>query len=142
MDMSNSKPLAGIRQARDDQVKPLAQQGRVGPSNKTEAAGQDSMTDDSLGNAEGQKDKAGETASQPSTANQSSLILLMEQLSGTVESGNTRLAIEVDYNSMQPRFLLLHKQTGEVLRLIPEKEFLPLLRELTQKAGVLVDKRV
>ncbi len=54
--------------------------------------------------------------------------------------GTTRLAIDVDENTNEPQFLVLNKDTGEVLRRIPEDEFFERLRQLALDGGLLFDQ--
>lgn len=56
--------------------------------------------------------------------------------------GETRLAIEVDEETNESRFLILSKSTGEVLRAIPSEDILPLLRDAFNQHGAIVNRRV
>ncbi len=57
-------------------------------------------------------------------------------------TGTARVVIDVDEKTSQMSFLLVDKDNGDVLHKIPEAEFLPLLRDLVDRGGLMVDRQL
>lgn len=83
-------------------------------------------------------------AAQTQTKDASALAEFVRELSRKAGApGTTRLAIDVDEESNESRFLILNKETGEVLKQIPADDVLPMLRDkLSANNGLLVNRRV
>ena len=77
------------------------------------------------------------------TRDQSTLADMIRRLTRNAGAvGETRLAIDVDEETNESRFLILSKSTGEVLRTIPSEDVLPLLRHALNQHGAMVNRRV
>ena len=56
--------------------------------------------------------------------------------------GYTDVSIEVDRESRDATFLIHDKETGELLRRVPEDEALTIAAKLSDSTGILVDRKV
>ncbi|MCC6673052.1 MAG: flagellar protein FlaG [Planctomycetes bacterium] len=55
---------------------------------------------------------------------------------------DTLLRIEIDTETEEPLFLVVHKESGRILRRIPTQDALPVLQELKDLAGFLLDEEM
>lgn len=69
---------------------------------------------------------------------------LRERFSALAEEArlptNTRLSIDFDSETNEARFRVVNKDTGDVIREIPEPEFVDLLRRVERQSGLVDDE--
>jgi flagellar protein FlaG len=53
---------------------------------------------------------------------------------------NARLSIDVDSDTNEARFRVINKSSGDVIRQIPEEEFVELLRRIESREGLIDDE--
>ena len=149
MDLSNSKPVDDGRPLRAPQPKPVeaAPSGSVDPT-----AARSSEAPEAEGPLGSSRSEAGSTRD-PAAENQTkdlqsrdqvakhSLAALIKELTKDLDIPlNTELSIEVDDESQEPRFLVRHKETGEIVREIPMDETRSTLQRLGRPVGNLLDR--
>jgi len=150
MDISNTKPLDDSRGPKDAPHRPATEHKREVGQNTAAEAQAPSEAPDSGGviaasHAEGgtvrdaaEPRQSGDHAATTSRLNQ--LVDSLRQQTGF--EGTARVAIDVDEKTSQMSFLLVDKDKGDVLHRIPENEFLPLLRDLVDRGGLMVDREL
>src|SRR6056297_970104 len=62
---------------------------------------------------------------------------LMDKVQKYVESFNTRLSFSVDKESQRPIIYVIDKETNEVIRQIPPKKMLKLIKNLEEIRGLI-----
>lgn len=67
---------------------------------------------------------------------------LMDKVQKYVESFNTRLSFSVDKESQRPIIYVIDKETNEVIRQIPPKKMLKLIKNLEEIRGLIFQGKV
>lgn len=76
-------------------------------------------------------------------ATDSELSRMIAQLSREARRpGNSRLSIEIDQENDMTRFLVIHRETGDVLKEIPEVDLNEVIRNRPEIQSILVDRRL
>ncbi len=150
MDISNTRPLDDSRGPKDAPQRPASEHQREVGQNTSADAQAPSQVPDSDGviassHIEGGsiRDAAEPKQTKDHSAGTSRLSQLVESLrQQTGFEGTARVAIDVDEKTSRMSFLLVDKDNGDVLHKIPESEFLPLLRDLVDRGGLMVDRQL
>lgn len=150
MDISNTSPLDDSRGRKDAPQRPASEHAREVGQNTSAQAQAPSETPDSDGvvasshvEAATVRDATEPKQSRDHAAAASRLNQLVESLrQQTGFTGTARVAIDVDDKTSQMSFLLVDKDNGDILHRIPESEFLPLLRDLVDRGGLMVDREL
>lgn len=150
MDISNTKPLDDSRGPKEAQQRPASEHEREVGQNTSADAQAPSEAPDSGGvvaasHVEGGtiRDAVEQKQSRDHAATTSRLNQLVESLrQQTGFTGTARVAIDVDEKTSQMSFLLVDKENGDVIHRIPESEFLPMLRDLVDRGGLMVDRQL
>ncbi|MHC4515684.1 MAG: flagellar protein FlaG [Planctomycetota bacterium] len=150
MDISNVKPLDDSRGPKDAPQRPTGEHEReVGqntaadaqpPSQAPEAGGVVASSHAQGGSI---RDAADQQQTKDHAAAASRLAEFVEAMrQETGFEGTVRLAIDVDENTSATSFLLMDKDSGAVLRTVPDTEFVPLLRDLADRSGLMLDREL
>jgi uncharacterized FlaG/YvyC family protein len=150
MDISNTSPLDDAKGPKDAPQRPASEHEREVGQNTAAEAQAPNETPDSDGvvassHVEGAtvRDASEPKQSGDYAAAASRLSQLVESLrQQTGFEGTARVAIDIDEKTSHMSFLLVDKDKGSVLHRIPEDEFLPLLRDLVDRGGLMVDREL
>jgi len=142
MDISNSKPIDDVRAPRDLQPQSGRQNGQAaGPTAASETPSIQPDAEGPLGASTVQNAETQDPAQQKQFRDR--LADLVERLNEARDEaglpGDTEISIEVDQQSRETRFLVVDRESGEVIRRIPDEELKELLREAARNglAGVI-----
>jgi uncharacterized FlaG/YvyC family protein len=149
MDISNTRPLDDLRGPKDAAQRPATEHQRevlntsAGAQAPSQAPDSDGVIASSHIEGGSIRDAAEPKQTKDHSAGMSRLSQLVESLrQQTGFEGTARVAIDVDEKTSQMSFLLVDKDSGDVLHKIPEAEFLPLLRDLVDRGGLMVDRQL
>lgn len=67
---------------------------------------------------------------------------VVEEVNKIVEKFNSRVSFSVDPDTKKTMILVRDKETGEVIRQIPAKEMLDLMKKMEEIAGIIYSGRV
>lgn len=67
---------------------------------------------------------------------------VVEKVNKIVEKFNSRVSFSVDPDTKKTMILVRDKETGEVIRQIPAKEMLDLMKKMEEIAGIIYSRRV
>ncbi len=145
MDISNVKPFDNSKDPRQAPQRPTGEHERqVGESTSgdaqppSELPDSDGVTGSSHAEGGSIRDTADPKQTKDHAAATSRLAEFVEALRDKSGApGTTRLAIDVDEQTYDTTFLVVDKDSGQVVREISDKEFLPLLRELVDGGGLM-----
>jgi uncharacterized FlaG/YvyC family protein len=119
---------------------PKTSQGQI--DSKVESPSETPDSGGVLASSQVESGELRDAAAQHETKDRNSLAEAIQRVTSEAGLvGQTRLAIDVDETTNESRFLILSKETGQILRTIPNEDILPVLRELTQHSGALMDRR-
>lgn len=141
MDLYKIRPIEDQRLVKDQPLKAAPQQDRA-PVRSAEPASEQPREGGVTATPENQ---AGETRDATTEARiRERIAKRREVLEEFARYANvppeTRLAIAVDVESDQTRFQVIDKETGEILKEIPEREGVTLLQRLMQHGASLLDE--
>jgi uncharacterized FlaG/YvyC family protein len=146
VDVPATTPIESARPIREADLRQQTQNTRGSQGLIENRLEQPSETPDSGGVLASSQSEGGvlrDPTAARDTKDQNSIAEVIRRITNDIgQPGSTRLAIEIDAETNEPRFLILSKETGEVLRQVPSQDILPMLRELTRSQGALVDRRV
>ncbi len=146
MELSNAQPPDDPRASREIQGRPGTQNARNSQGLIDQGVQQASeMPDDGgvLASSHTESGSIKNATVEQETQDETALAETIRSLSKRFGlSGSTRLAIEVDEETNEARFLILSRETGEVLRTVPSEDILASLRTLSIRQGIVLDQRM
>ena len=146
MELSSARPPDDARAGREIQARPGTQNARNSQGLIDQGVQQASeMPDDGgvLASSHTESGSLRDATVRQETQDKTALAETIRSLSKRFGlSGSTRLAMEVDEDSNEARFLVLSRETGEVLRTVPSEDILASLRELSIRQGIVLDQRM
>ena len=148
MDLSGARPPEESRTMRESPARPQANNTKDANTKglMEQAVQRPSELPDSGGALASPHTESGslrDLAEPRDTRDHNSIAELMRRLGQEGNPvGSTRLAIEVDEQTHEPKFLILSKETGEVIRTVPPEDVVPMLSELSRQYGTVFDRRV
>ena len=151
MEISNVKPFDNSKDPRHTPQRPSGEHHRqVGESTSADAQPPSQLpeSDGVIGSSHAEGASVRDTAERHQTkdraAHGSRLSEFIEALRDKDGApGTTRLAIDIDEQTYDTTFLVVDRDSGQVVRPLPEAEVLPLLRELADgDGGLMVDRSV
>jgi len=67
---------------------------------------------------------------------------VVEEVNKIVEKFSSKVSFSIDPDTKKPMILVTDKETGEIIRQIPAKEMLDLMKKMEEIAGIIYSGRV